>query len=319
MERPLSATVQRAVIVVHGGAGVPLPQMLDDEQRAAALRGLNQALRCAHELLADGGSALDAVELAVRTMEDDPAFNAGVGAALTRDGHAEHEAAIMDGRSGLAGAVAGTRHIRNPVQLARAVMEHSPHVCLMGQGAEAFAQQRGFELVDGSTFITPRRLQALARVMAGAPAAEPLDEADRHGTVGAVAVDARGHVAAATSTGGLTAKLPGRMGDTAVIGAGTYACDASCAISATGHGEHFMRMVFAHRVASLIELGGLSLEQAAARALDTLVLAGGRGGLIGATSDGSITLRFSGPGMYRGSWRVGEATPCVAIYGATVR
>lgn len=314
MERSMSTTAQRAVIVVHGGAGVPLPQLLDDDQRAAALRGLNQALRGAHELLADGGSALDAVELAVRAMEDDPAFNAGIGAALTRDGHAEHEAAIMDGRSGLAGAVAGTRHIPNPVRLARAVMEHSPHVCLMGQGAEAFARQRGFELVDGSIFITPRRLLALERVMAGAPAAEHLDEADRHGTVGAVAVDAHGHVAAATSTGGLTGKLPGRMGDTPVIGAGTYACDATCAVSATGRGEHFMRLVFAHRVASLIELGGLSLELAAAQAMDTLVRAGGSGGLIGATADGCITLRFSGPGMYRGSWRVGEATPSVAIY-----
>lgn len=313
-ERPMSATSQRAVIVVHGGAGVPLPQLLDDEQRVAALRGLNQALRSAHELLADGGSALDAVELAVRTMEDDPAFNAGVGAALTRDGHAEHEAAIMDGRSGLAGSVAGTRHIRNPVRLARAVMEHSPHVCLMGQGAEAFAQQVGFELVDGSIFVTPRRLQALRRVQAHAPVAEPLDEADRHGTVGAVAVDVRGHVAAATSTGGLTDKLPGRLGDSPVIGAGTYACDATCAISATGHGEYFMRLVFAHRIASLIELGGFSLEQAAERAMDALVLAGGSGGLIGATRDGRITLRFNGAGMYRGSWRVGEATPFVAIY-----
>lgn len=310
----MSAAIGRAVIVVHGGAGVPLPSLLDDEQRAAAVRGLNRALSCAHELLGRGGSALDAVELAVAAMEDDAAFNAGIGAALTRDGHAEHEAAIMDGRSGSAGAVAGTRRIRNPVRLARAVMESSPYVCLMGEGAEAWAQGLGFELVDGSTFVTPRRLQALRRLQAGQPTGEPVDEADRHGTVGAVAVDAKGHLAAATSTGGLTNKLPGRLGDSPVIGAGTYACDATCAVSATGHGEHFMRLVFAHRIASLIEFAGLPLEQAAALAMDKLIAAGGRGGVIGATPEGRITMRFSGVGMYRGSWRVGDATPFVAIY-----
>lgn len=309
----------RPVIVVHGGAGVPAPQALEPTQRAAALAGLRAALAAGHQVLSVGGGALDAVEAAVRVLEDDPAFNAGIGAVLNRDGDAELDAAIMDGATGLAGAVAAVRRIRNPVSLAREVMSASPHAMLAGEGAERFARERGIGWVDPGIFATDRRREALRRVLAaqaGMPGARvrPTDAADRHGTVGAVAFDSAGHVAAATSTGGTTGKLPGRVGDSPVIGAGTYAADSACAVSATGHGESFLRVVFAHRVASLVTLAGRTLDEALARALAEVAAIGGDGGAIAVDARGATALAFNSAGMYRGVWRVGDAVPQVAIH-----
>ena len=312
----------RPVIVVHGGAGVPAPQALEPAQRAAALAGLRAALSAGHHVLAVGGRALDAVEAAVRVLEDDPAFNAGVGAVLNRDGDAELDAAIMDGATGLAGAVAAVRRIRNPVSLARSVMSASPHAMLAGEGAERFARECGIEWVDPGIFATDRRREALRRVLAaqaGMPgmagaAARPTDAADRHGTVGAVAFDSAGHVAAATSTGGTTGKLPGRVGDSPVIGAGTYAADSACAVSATGHGESFLRVVFAHRVASLVTLAGRTLDESLAQALAEVAAIGGDGGAIAVDARGATAIAFNSAGMYRGVWRLGDAAPQVAIH-----
>lgn len=310
----------RAVIVVHGGAGVPAPSDLEPAQRAAALAGLRAALAAGHRVLQAGRPALDAVEAAVRVLEDDPAFNAGVGAVLNRDGDAELDAAIMDGASLRAGAVAAVRRIRNPISLARRMLEDGRHLMLVGEGAERFARDGGIGWVEPASFVTERRRAALARVLAaeaalagGVTAGRP-DAADRHGTVGAVACDAAGHVAAATSTGGTTGKRPGRVGDTPVIGAGTYAADASCAVSATGHGESFLRVVFAHRVASLVSLAGCTPDEALARALAEVAAIGGDGGAIAVDARGTAALAFNSAGMYRGVWRVGDAAPEVAIH-----
>ena len=309
----------RPVIVVHGGAGVPAPQALEPAQRAAALAGLRAALTAGHHVLAVGGRALDAVEAAVRVLEDDPAFNAGVGAVLNRDGDAELDAAIMDGATGLAGAVAAVRRIRNPVSLARELMSSSPHTMLAGEGAERFARERGIECVDPGIFATDRRREALRRVLAAQAGtnggvAPRTDAADRHGTVGAVAFDSAGHVAAATSTGGTTGKLPGRVGDSPVIGAGTYAADSACAVSATGHGESFLRVVFAHRVASLVTLAGRTLDESLAQALAEVAAIGGDGGAIAVDARGATAIAFNSAGMYRGVWRLGDAAPQVAIH-----
>jgi L-asparaginase / beta-aspartyl-peptidase len=305
------------VIVVHGGAGVAPQGELEPDVHSAALQALARALQTGHGLLASGGTALDAVQSAVRSLEDDPVFNAGVGGALTSAGYVEHDAAIMEGAKRMAGAVSGSRRIKNPIDLARKVMQNSPHVLLQGAGAEAFAVTQGMSLCDGAVFITPRRQEALSRVKAGLSKHVPalvVNEQDCHGTVGAVALDQYGNIAAATSTGGITNKLPGRVGDSPLIGAGTYADNKTAALSGTGRGEYYMRMVFAHRIASLIELAHLSLEAATKRALAELEQIGGSGGVIGVTTSGDITLQFSGAGMFRGFMRSGDVAPEVAIY-----
>ncbi len=311
-----AATTVLPLIAVHGGAGVAPRGQLDPAIDAAVRAGLARALQAGQKLLQSGASATEAVIAAVCVLEDDPVFNAGVGGALTQQGHVEHDAALMEGATRMAGAVAGTRRIKNPVLLAREVMQHSPHVLLQGQGAELFAQQRGMALCDPQVFITPRRLEALARVQAGLSKHDTsaITEQDRHGTVGAVALDRHGHVAAATSTGGITNKMPGRVGDSPIIGSGTYADDATAAFSATGRGEYFMRMVFAHRIASLMELRELSLQAATSQAINELVKMGGSGGVIGVTTRGEVTLQFSGAGMFRGFFRADDAQPWVDIY-----
>jgi beta-aspartyl-peptidase (threonine type) len=287
------------IILVHGGAGVPI--VLDRQMEAAARAALASALDVGFGLLKAGESALNAVEAAVRTMEDDPIFNAGVGAALTSLGHAEHDASIMDGSTRAAGSVTGTRRVRNPITLARRVLETSPHVCLSAAGAEQFAINLGIPLVDPGMFVTQRRMEALQRVRASSFRPErALDEQDMHGTVGAVALDAHGHLAAATSTGGRTNKWPGRVGDSASIGAGTYADDRTVAVSCTGNGEYFMRCVTAHKVSALVELGQLSIEDAAARAIAEIKELGGTGGLIAVDADGNPAMSFNSHGMYRG-------------------
>jgi beta-aspartyl-peptidase (threonine type) len=300
------------IIAVHGGAGVPAPERMAPAQRAAACAGLRAALAAGRDCLRDGGHALDAVVAAVSVLEDDPTFNAGIGAALTREGHAEHDAAVMCGASRRAGACTGTRQVRHPVQLARTLLDDGPHVFVAGATAEALARERGLALLSPEAFVTPRRLAALAEAQGRGAAA--LSEESRHGTVGAVALDADGHLAAATSTGGLTNKLPGRIGDSPIPGAGTYADDAVCAVSATGRGEYFLRTVFAHRVACLAELAHLGLAEAAERALQEVAALGGSGGALVLGPGGVPVFRFNGQGLYRGHWSLAAQAPSLAIH-----
>jgi beta-aspartyl-peptidase (threonine type) len=242
---------------------------------------------------------LDAVTTAVRLLEDNPLFNAGRGAVLAHDGRAYLDASIMSGKDLSAGAVTGVTTVRHPIDLARRVMEDSPHVMLSGEGAEEFAGLKGLERVPNDWFITPTRRQQLDRVLQGRSA--PRNELQGLGTVGAVAVDARGDVAAATSTGGMTNKRWGRIGDAPIIGAGTYANNASCAVSATGHGEYFIRSVVAHDICALVEYKGWSLERAAKEVVQgKLVQRGGEGGIIAVDPQGNLVLEFNSPGMFRG-------------------
>jgi beta-aspartyl-peptidase (threonine type) len=253
--------------------------------------------------VAEGGSALDAVEAAARVLEEDPAFNAGRGSVLTADGRVELDAAIMDGADRRAGAVAGMRTTRSPIAAARAAMEHSPHVLLTYDGADGFAREQGLAQVENAWFVTPERQAQLDRVMA---AGGKFDTDIKYGTIGAVAVDSQGHVAAATSTGGLTAKRWGRIGDSPLIGAGTYADDRSCAASATGLGEAFIRAVGAHQLAMRIAIGGEGLQQALDAVLADVVALGGNGGLIAVAPSGEAAWGFTTPGMYRALARPGE-------------
>lgn len=301
------------VLLIHGGAGAIQKGEATPEREAAIRADLTHALDEGSAVLRAGGSALDAVERAVRVMEDSPFFNAGHGAALTSEGAIEHDASIMDGRDRSAGAVSGTRRIRNPVSAARAVMERTPHVLLTAEGAELFAREHGIPLAPQWYFFTPERFAALERVQAAKRSKADTSERDRHGTVGAVARDASGHLAAATSTGGYTDKLPGRVGDSPIIGAGNFADDRTVAISGTGHGESFLKLMLGHRLSCLMELKGLSLADASGRVLDELGAIGGTGGFIAVDRTGAIALPFNTPGMYRGVARGGRIG--VAIFG----
>lgn len=286
-------------IAVHGGAGVIPSAELTPQVDAAFRAGLGAALRAGYAVLEHGGSSLDAVTAAVVVLEEDPLFNAGRGAVLCADGGHELDAAIMDGRDLRAGAVANVRHARNPVLLARRVMEHSSHVMLAGPGADEFAAAQGLERVTNDWYTTDRRRVELERHRQGL--ARVGDEAAL-GTVGAVALDAHGHLAAATSTGGMTGKRPGRVGDTPIIGAGTYAADDCCAVSATGHGEYFIRAAVAHEIASLVRHRGLGVQAAADDVVHgQLVRLGGSGGAIAVGRDGTIAMPFNSPGMLRGA------------------
>jgi beta-aspartyl-peptidase (threonine type) len=283
-------------LVVHGGAGSMRPGRLDPEQEKCARDGLEAALAAGSAILSKQESALDAVEAAVRVLEEDPCFNAGRGSVLTAEGFIELDAAIMDGRNRRAGAVAGLRTTRAPVSLARLLLEKGPHVFLSGKGADDFARNHGFEQVDNSWFEIPerrRQLEELVRVGG-------FDDEVKYGTVGAVAVDVDGHVAVATSTGGLTAKRWGRVGDSPLIGAGTYADDRSAAVSATGSGEYFIRAVAAHQLAERVRLGGQSLQEALDAVLADIASLGGKGGLIAVAPDGEAAWGFTTPAMYRG-------------------
>jgi beta-aspartyl-peptidase (threonine type) len=260
-------------------------------------------------VLASGGAALDAVVAAVVSLEEDPLFNAGRGAVLTSDGTVELVAAVMDGRTREGGAVAGARTVRNPVRLARAVMESTPHVLLVGEGAELLANERGLERVDPSFFVTDERLDQLARIRA-----EEKVKLDVYGTVGAVARDASGHLAAATSTGGMVNKRPGRVGDTPILGAGTFAWDRTCAVSGTGHGEPFVRLGAAARVSALMELAGLALAEAVRRVIQVeLPVLEGEGGLVAVDAAGDVALEFNSAGMFRG-WLRDGGEPYVEIW-----
>ncbi|RKG86554.1 isoaspartyl peptidase/L-asparaginase [Corallococcus terminator] len=346
-------------LVIHGGAGVISRENLSPEREAAMRAVLTQALQAGHAVLAKGGRSLDAVTAAIRVLEDSPYFNAGKGAVFNHDGVNELDAALMDGKTRAAGAVAGVRHIQNPIDLARLVMEKSPHVMMVGDGAEAFAQSQGMPLVDAKYFYTEDRWQGLQRaleqekakaappvtpgtppatqpppVTPGAapvspvqppatpgkspasslePGVDPVTGDHKFGTVGAVALDQEGNLAAGTSTGGMTNKRFGRVGDSPIIGAGTYA-DERCAVSATGHGEFFIRYTVARDICARVEYQDLPLPEAAnVVILDVLVKAGGEGGVIAMDREGNVAMPFNSSGMYRGS--IGEdGTPSVAIF-----
>ena len=299
-------------LMVHGGAGRFERGRLAAGADAAMRAGLDAALDAGNTILAGGGAALDAVEAAVRVLEEDPAFNAGRGAALCRDGGVELDASIMDGRGRSAGAVAGVSRTRSPVALARAVMEHSSYVFLAGEGAEAFAREVGAEEAAPDWFATPERRRQLAELLASD--ADAFDVDMKYGTVGAVARDAAGHLAAATSTGGVTGKRPGRIGDTPVIGAGTFADDRAGAVSCTGAGEFFLRAGAAQAIATRMRLLGEIPDAAAAAVLAEVGDLGGTGGVIALAPDGKAAWRFTTAGMNRGlATDAGERR--VAVFG----
>ena len=287
------------VLVIHGGAGVM--RGLTKARQQLYLAGLERALEAGYAILAKDGASLDAVTAAVVALEDDPLFNAGRGAVYNADGKHELDASIMDGSTLRAGAVAAVRRIRNPVLAARAVMEKSAHVLLAGDGAARFARKQGILLTTAKYFHTEERLQALQRGLKR-----------HHGTVGAVALDRRGHLAAATSTGGYTGKLPGRVGDSPVIGAGTYADDSTCAVSGTGWGEAFIRVALAHEVSARMRLRGEPLQKAARAALARVARLGGDGGLIAVDRRGHVAMPFNSEGMFRASMTARGRT--IAIY-----
>ncbi|HEX5724860.1 MAG TPA: isoaspartyl peptidase/L-asparaginase [Longimicrobiaceae bacterium] len=313
---------ERWGLVIHGGAGTIRREQVPPERQAEYHAALREALLAGWRVLEAGGTSLDAVEAAVNLMEDNPLFNAGKGAVITADGRIELDAAVMDGATLRAGAVAGLRHVKNPIDLARAVMERSPHVMMIGDGAEAFAREQGIELVPAEYFFTDARRRAWVRareqerarrdsVRGGAAA---LDDERKFGTVGAVALDRHGNLAAGTSTGGMMMKRYGRVGDVPIIGAGTYANNRSCAVSATGHGEFFIRNTVAHSVCALVEYGRLPLQAAAdSIVMRQLVAQGGDGGIIAMDRQGNWTLTFNSAGMYRG--RIGaDGRPETAIF-----
>lgn len=304
-------------MVIHGGAGTILRENMTAETEAEYRAKLDEALQTGYAILNDGGTAMDAVIATINVMEDSPLFNAGKGAVFTANGENELDAAVMDGNTLNAGAVSGVRHIRNPINLARLVMDESPHVMLSGTGAEEFARQFGIEEVDPEYFRTERRWEQLLR--AREAEAEDMSMASypdlKFGTVGAVALDLQGNLAAGTSTGGMTNKKFGRIGDAPIIGAGTYANNETCAVSATGHGEYFIRSVVAHDIAALMEYKGLSLEEASRFVVkDRLVERGGSGGIIAIDAKGNMAMPFNTPGMYRG-WITADGTSSVLIYG----
>ncbi|MBC3918037.1 isoaspartyl peptidase/L-asparaginase [Undibacterium sp. CY18W] len=337
-------TKASAGIAIHGGAGTILRSSLTAEQEQTYLTALHDIVVAGARILADGGSALDAVTVAVSLLEDCPLFNAGKGSVYTSAGQIEMDAAIMDGQHRRAGAVACVTNLRNPVRAARMVMEHSPHVLMVGPGAEQFVRKHGAQIEDATYFHTEQRYVQLLRARQEAgmlldhdadrvaaesgttsdttpgtapkmtPEAAPLDPDKKFGTVGAVALDMHGNLAAATSTGGMTNKLPGRVGDTAMLGAGCYADNRTAALSATGTGEAFMRSLALHDIAAQMDYTGLSLEQAAYKTvMEKLPQLQGRGGVIGIDRQGNIVLPFNTEGMYRASMHIGDV-PLTGIY-----
>jgi len=314
---PLSAQAPgqkpRWTLVLHGGAGIIEKGHLTAEQESGAKAGLEAALDAGSQVLSAGGSAVDAVQAAVQVLEDDPHFNSGRGAVFTWEGGHTLDAAIMDGRDRSAGAVAGSTTTRHPVGLARKVMEASPHVLLSGEGADQFAREQELEQVDNSWFNTPERRSQLDAMKAD-NATGWFDVDLKYGTVGAVAMDTDGHVAAATSTGGLTGKRWGRIGDSPLIGAGTYADDRAGAISATGSGEYFIREGVAHEICARVRFRSESLKQAADTVMAETKKLGGSGGVILAGPDGEIAWSFTTPGMYR-AHASSNGDRLVAFYG----
>jgi beta-aspartyl-peptidase (threonine type) len=305
---------EKVVLVIHGGAGTILKKNMTPEKEAAYTAALTEALKAGYAQIKAGKTSMDAVEATIHVMEDSPLFNAGKGAVFTHDGKNEMDAAIMDGKTLAAGSVAGVTTIRNPISAARAVMEKSEHVMMMGKGAEAFAKEAGLTIVDPSYFYTPERWKGLQKALAEDSVKAVLDHSEKKslklgilnkdykfGTVGAVALDHKGNLAAGTSTGGMTNKKYGRVGDAPIIGAGTYANNLTAGISCTGWGEFFIRTVVGHDISALMEYKGLSLAVAAQTVLDKMQKLGGDGGLIGLDAKGNVTMPFNTAGMYRGT------------------
>jgi beta-aspartyl-peptidase (threonine type) len=315
---PFAANLARAGaprIVIHGGAGTIVKSNMKPELEQQYRDKLTEALNAGYQILKNNGSSLDAVEAAIKVMEDSPLFNAGKGAVFTHEGTNEMDASIMDGKTLKAGAVAAVKHIKNPISLARRVMEKSPHVMLAGDGAESFAKANGMEMMPVEYFRTERRWQELQKVIDAEKnkQAQP-DTMKKHGTVGCVALDMAGNLAAGTSTGGTTNKMYGRVGDSPIIGAGTYANNQTCAVSGTGHGEDFIRLVVAHSISSLMEYKGMSVKDAAETiVMDKLVKINGDGGVIALDKNGNIAMPFNTAGMYR-AYIDENGNPVVKIY-----
>ncbi len=316
---PALAADAPITIVIHGGAGALEKGRYSEAEEAAYLAKLNEALDAGYAVLTRGGSAVDAVQAAIVLMEDSPLFNAGKGAVFTYDGKNELDASIMDGRTKAAGAVAGVTHVKNPIRLARAIMDHSPHVMMIGEGAEEFAEEQQLVLVNRSYFKTQARWRAYKDALkkekeaAAAKKKSGLAADFKYGTVGAVALDARGDIAAGTSTGGLTLKRYGRVGDAPIIGAGTFADNKSCAVSAPGWGEYFIRLTIARDICAQVEYAGKSVKDATKDVIHhRLRKAGGDGGVIVLAPNGDFVMDFNSAGMFRGV-RQGERKE-VAIY-----
>lgn len=319
-------TPEPVAIVIHGGAGTILPENITDEQEQAYRTALRTALETGHDVLTDGGSSIDAVVAALQTMEDSPLFNAGKGAVFTSENTVELDASIMDGHTLNAGALTGVKHIKNPIGLARLIMEESEHVMMAGTGAEDFARAHEVAFVENEYFYTERRRRQAEEARSSNDRddardadADGIPDYDKLGTVGAVALDQDGHLAAGTTTGGTTNKRFGRVGDSPIIGAGTYADNATCGVSATGHGEYFIRAAVAHEISARMEHGGMSVQEAARTVimdeLPQMEPDGGSGGVIAMDAQGNIAMPFNTPGMYRGY--VGtDGTMVIRIYRA---
>ncbi len=306
----------RTMLVIHGGAGTITRATMTPELEQQYRAGLEQALRTGYAILAKGGTSLDAVEATIRVMEDSPLFNAGKGAVFTHEGRNEMDAAIMDGKTKRAGSVAGVTIIKNPISAARAVMERSPHVMMAGRGAEMFATKMGLEIVDPSYFWTEKRWKQLQQqlIKEQQPRGElRLVRELKYGTVGALALDQSGNLAAGTSTGGTTNKQFGRIGDSPVIGAGTYADNETCAVSASGVGEYFIRWTVAYDIAALMKYRGASVKDAADEVINHKLPKEGEGGVIALDAKGNFAMSFNSQGMYRG-WIGADGVPHVLIY-----
>ncbi|HDO06552.1 MAG TPA: isoaspartyl peptidase/L-asparaginase [Bacteroidetes bacterium] len=301
-------TLGKYVLVIHGGAGVIEKKLMTPEKEKRYRDKLQQVIDSGEFILKRGGSALDAVTKCITMMEDSPLFNAGKGSVFNARGENEMDASIMDGKNLMAGAVANVHVIKNPILAARAVMEHTPHVLLISKGAEIFAAKQGLQMEDSSYFFTESRWKSYLKVKA------KMAQGEKHGTVGAVALDKHGNLAAGTSTGGMTCKMYGRVGDSPIIGAGTYADNATCAVSCTGYGEYFIRNVVAYDISALMKYSGLSLKEAANYdILVKLKKQGGEGGVIAVDRTGHFTMTFNTPGMFR-AYATSEGFHGVGMY-----
>jgi len=287
----ITNNLPKAVLVIHGGAGTILKSNMDDETEKAYRNKLTEALKMGYEVLKNGGEGCEAVIKTINVMENSPLFNAGVGAVFTADEENELDASIMRGSDRNAGAVAGVKTVKNPILAAYEVMENSPHVMLSGKGADDFSKEQGLELVEPEYFRTERRFEQLMKIK------KPKKE---YGTVGAIALDQNGNLCAGTSTGGMTNKKWGRIGDSPVIGAGTYADNATCGVSSTGHGEYFIRGVAAYDVSAKMKYEKKNVDEAATEVINELYEMGGSGGLVALDKDGNVSMPFSSEGMYRG-------------------
>ncbi len=305
-------------LIIHGGAGEIKPGFLSEEQEKGYKAKIEEALNAGYAVLSEGGESVNAVQASIKIMEDSPLFNAGKGAVLNHEGVVSMDASIMRGSDLNAGAITGIRHIKNPILLARLVMDSSKHVFLSGDGAEEFAANYGLETEVNNYFIIPRRFQQLKKKLGSDTlhlSYNNLEVGDKYGTVGCVAIDAKGNIAAGTSTGGMVNKQWGRIGDSPIIGAGTFADNNSCGISATGHGEYFIRLSIARNIADLINYKGLSIQEAAHEVIQNqLSDLGGTGGIIGIDNKGNYCFEFNTPGMYRGVLQEGENAE-ISFYG----